>query len=268
MLDNQEEIKNQLQKSAEFGNLPAILRFILSSLGGVPVVGGVFGATAGAWSEAEQKQLNNLLTIWMQLQVDEIKEIGTTLAEVMMRIDKQDEDVKKRIESPEYLKLVKKAFRDWSAAGSEEKRKLIRNLLTNASAKTQICSDDVISMFLEWVERYNEGHFGIIREIYKKSGITRQEMWQNLNGREVREDSAEADLFRLLIHELSVGRVIRQHREVDYAGNFQRDRTRRPRGSAMTSAFDDEKEYELTELGRWFVHYTMNEVVPKIAHGM
>ena len=30
----------------------------------------------------------------------------------------------------------------------------------------------------------------------------------------------------------------------------------------MKSAFDDEKQYELTELGRWFVHYTMNELVP------
>lgn len=33
----------------------------------------------------------------------------------------------------------------------------------------------------------------------------------------------------------------------------------------MKSAFDDEKGYELTELGRWFVHYTMNELVPRIA---
>jgi hypothetical protein len=33
----------------------------------------------------------------------------------------------------------------------------------------------------------------------------------------------------------------------------------------MASAFDDEKEYELTELGKQFVHYTMTEFVPKIA---
>ena len=32
----------------------------------------------------------------------------------------------------------------------------------------------------------------------------------------------------------------------------------------MTSAFDDEKQYELTELGKQFVHYTMNEIVPRI----
>jgi hypothetical protein len=33
----------------------------------------------------------------------------------------------------------------------------------------------------------------------------------------------------------------------------------------MTSAFDDDKQYELTELGKQFVHYTMNEIVPRIA---
>ena len=37
------------------------------------------------------------------------------------------------------------------------------------------------------------------------------------------------------------------------------------RGSTLTSAFDSEKPYELTELGQWFVHYTMNEIVPRIA---
>jgi hypothetical protein len=33
----------------------------------------------------------------------------------------------------------------------------------------------------------------------------------------------------------------------------------------MKSAFDSEKEYELTELGRQFVSYAMNEMVTRIA---
>jgi hypothetical protein len=33
----------------------------------------------------------------------------------------------------------------------------------------------------------------------------------------------------------------------------------------MASAFDDDKEYELTELGRQFVFYTMNELVLRLA---
>jgi hypothetical protein len=32
----------------------------------------------------------------------------------------------------------------------------------------------------------------------------------------------------------------------------------------MMSAFDDGKRYELTELGKQFVFYTMNEIIPKL----
>jgi hypothetical protein len=32
----------------------------------------------------------------------------------------------------------------------------------------------------------------------------------------------------------------------------------------MKSAFDNDEPYELTELGKYFVHYTMDEVVPRI----
>ncbi len=35
-------------------------------------------------------------------------------------------------------------------------------------------------------------------------------------------------------------------------------------GQATESAFEDTKPYVLTELGKQFVHYTMNEVVPRI----
>jgi len=75
----------------------------------------------------------------------------------------------------------------------------------------------------------------------------------------------------LLIHDLSTGHVIRQHREVDYYGNFVKSQPKkRQPGTAsriMASAFDDDKEYELTELGKQFVHYTMNEIVPRIGGG-
>ena len=62
MSENQENINAELQNVSQAGNLPAIVRFILASLGGIPVVGGVFGAGAGAWSETEQKHFNNLFS--------------------------------------------------------------------------------------------------------------------------------------------------------------------------------------------------------------
>ena len=68
MSNNQENIENELKEVAQGGNLPTIVRFILSA------VGGVFSAGAGAWSESEQKHFNNLVASWMKLQEDEIKE--------------------------------------------------------------------------------------------------------------------------------------------------------------------------------------------------
>jgi hypothetical protein len=262
------EIKHQLDEALKAGSGPKVARFALAFLGGlVPFVGGAIGGAAGAWSDAEQDQFRRILQAWLKLQEDEIKEIGRTLIEVMARIDHQDENVRRRVESPEYLGLIKKAFRDWSGTESEKKRTMIRNLLANA-ASTALTSDDVVRLFLEWIDKYSEVHFAVIGQVYNHSGITRRQIWDRIKGTSVREDSADADLFKLIVHELSVGRVIRQHRETDYAGNFIRA-SRAPRGRnaspVLTSAFDDEKQYELTELGKQFVHYTMNEIVPRIS---
>ena len=83
-----------------------------------------------------------------------------------------------------------------------------------------------------------------------------------------RDDSPEADLYRYLIRELSTGGVICQARATTDDGRFIKQRVvkRAPRGvvSTMESAFEDTKQYVLTELGKQFVHYTMNEVVQRI----
>ena len=218
----------------------------------------------GAWSETEQEHFNSVVASWLQLQKDEIKEIGITIAEILSRIDLNDENIRKRIESPEYLGLLKKAFRDWSAAESEEKRILIRNLLTKA-AVNKICTDDVVRLFIQWIDIYSEAHFAVIRFVYKNQGCTRLEMWQGIYGNRVRDDSAEADLFKLIVHDLSTGHVMRQHRETNYAGQFIKTQRRRTTPSTtLTSAFDDDKPYELTELGTQFVRYTVEGVMPRI----
>jgi len=262
-------IEERLEESLGKGAGPKIARFALACLSGlIPFGGGAVGGASGVWSEAEQDKINKILATWLKLQEDEIKEIGKTMFEVLIRLDQNDEKVQKRIESPEYLSLVKKCFRDWSAAESEQKRQFIRNLLANAAATT-LTSDDVLRLFIDWIETYSELHFKVISSLYKNPGFTRLQVWQEIYGQSVREDSAEADLFKLIIHNLSTGHIIRQHREVDYAGNFVKERASRSRTSNShyyTSAFDDGKEYELTNLGRQFVHYTMNEIVPKIEY--
>jgi hypothetical protein len=41
-------------------------------------------------------------------------------------------------------------------------------------------------------------------------------------------------------------------------------RARQHRSPVLASAFDDDKPYVLTELGSQFVHYVLNEVVPRL----
>jgi hypothetical protein len=199
---------------------------------------------------------------------DELREKGRTIAEVIARIDMKDEETTKRIESPEYQTILKKAFRNWSSVDSESKREKVRNILSHA-ATTRLTSDDVVKLFIDWITLYSDFHFEVIGEVYRNQGVSRGQIWRALNKPTVREDSAEADLYKLLIRDLSMGGVIRQHRQTDYAGNFVKKSTPTvPKGSGqrtMVSAFDNSERYELTELGKQFVHYAMTEIVAKIS---
>ncbi len=264
-----DELRDKLEKALEAGDGPTWMRYALAAAGSIPVAGGAVAGVAGVWSEREQAKFNRILAAWLKLHEDELREIGITLAEVMARLDLTDEKIRERVESPEYLSLIKKTFRDWSASESEEKRRLIRNLLANAAASS-LTTDDVIRLFIEWIDKFSELHFKVVREIHKQEHITRYQIWQELSGVNAREDSAEADLFKLIFHDLSTGHVIRQHRPVDAHGNFIPQSRKKPvRGSTtqFVSAFDDTKPYVLTDLGRQFIHYTMNEIVPKITAG-
>ena len=172
------------------------------------------------------------------------------------------------MQSEEYLGLVRKGFRAWDQADTAEKRQLIQNLLTNAGG-TPLTADDVVRLFIQWIDFYHEAHFAVIRAVHRLPQCTRADMWDHIHGSPVREDSAEADLFKLLVRDLSTGGVIRQHRATTSDGDFvKKAPVRQPKGlgsRVMKSAFDDKDEYELTELGRQFVHYTMNELVPRMA---
>ena len=199
---------------------------------------------------------------------DELKEKEQTILEIMARLDIHDEKISKRIESKEYQSLLKKTFREWSGAESETKRQFIRNILANAAATT-VTSDDVIRLFIDWLKQYSEMHFQVIGAIYNSDGISRGEVWTKIGKGDVREDSADADLYRLLFRDLSTGGIIRQHRETTYDGRFLKRPSQRGKGSSsgeMTSAFDTEQGYELTELGKQFVHYAMTDLPLKIEY--
>ena len=221
------------------------------------------------WSETEQSTLNKVSAALLKQQEKQICEMAKTIEEVMARVDQNDQKTQERLQSPEYLSHLQKVIRHWSSIDSENKRRCIRNLLSNA-AGTNICGDDVIQTFIDWIEKYSDAHFKVISEVYQSPGSTRSDIWHKIHGTQARDDSAEADYFKNLISDLSMGRVIRQVRETDQIGRFRKANTvgRRQVNSSpyMISPFDDKKPYILTELGKQFVHYTMNEIVPKVTH--
>lgn len=243
------------------------IRGALSVAGATPFVGGIFSAAADAWSEKEQEHVNQILEQWLQHFEQELREKGQTVLEVMARLDMHEEQIRDRVGSHEFQSLVKKAFQNWSRIDTDYKRIKVRNLLSNAAA-TDVVSDDVVRLFLDWIDTYSDFHFQVMGVVANNAPIGRGEIWYQLGRPHVREDSADADLYKLLIRDLTIGGVIRQYRETDAYGNFVKKSTkgqRRSTGSStMKSAFDDEEKYVLTDLGRQFIHYAMTEIPPKI----
>jgi hypothetical protein len=269
-----ESIKAEIELSSPSRRQRIFEAIALAALGSIPWVGGVIAAAsaaAGKYRDGEAVvEKEGLLREWLQQHQDKLQKLRATLEEIITRVEGFGGDVEKRITSEEYLTLVRKTFRQWDTADTEEKRRLLVQLITNA-AGTRVAEDDIVRLFLDWLDTYHEAHFAVIREIYKNEGPTRYDIWTAVYGAAVpRDDSAQADLYKMLIRDLSTGGVIRQTRDSDGMGRFMKQR-RAPRrggsGNTMESAFEDSKTYVLTELGSQLVHYTMTEIVKQIGAG-
>jgi hypothetical protein len=243
------------------------VRFLVAALGSIPWIGGFIAASASLAAEREQQGINDLQHVWLQEHKEKIAELRNTLNDIFYRLDNFGDQIQQRLESPEYLALVRKTFRSWDEADTQEKKQMLKRLIMNAGA-IQLCDDDLIRLFLHWVELYHETHFVVVRAIYRSHRITRGQLWNVIRGKpKPREDSYEADLFKYLIRDLSTGGVIRQERQTDSHGNFVKKESpthRQTAGSPMKSAFDDTEFYVLTDLGAKFVHYVMEDVAPQL----
>jgi len=262
-------IREELAKTSASNRRRLMEKFTLAALGSIPWVGGFISAAASMKTDERAIKKDNLQTQWLEEHSKKIEKLGSALADVTARFESLGEKIDERIQSDDYLSLVRHAFAAWDRAETDEKRRYVGNLVTNA-AGSRICSDDVVRLFIDWLDLYHEVHFSVIREIYQNPGATRYDIWAAIHGEVPREDSAEADLFKLMIRDLSTGGVIRQTRETTADGAFLRRRPTQRKGPAptiMESAFEDTKPYVLTELGKQFVHYTMNEVVARLEEG-
>jgi hypothetical protein len=263
----EQAIRDSLERLRDSPKARAFKKLVMAALGSIPWVGGLIQAAAEFHDEEKgQVRINELYREWLEEHTERLNQLHTTLLELIQRLNQFGDDIADRVASELYLALVRQAFAAWDKAATEEKRDLLRKLLANA-AGSKLCPDDLVRLFIEWIDKYHEAHFKVIRAIYNNPGVTRADIWQLIHGPFPREDSAEADLFKLLIHDLSLGHVIRQARATTEDGQF----FKKPRGGRritasplMKTAFDDSDPYVLTQLGGWFVSYTMNELVPRL----
>ncbi|WP_447769868.1 hypothetical protein [Aeromonas veronii] len=263
-----EKIRDELNQLSPTLKKRALEKFGLAALGSIPWIGGFISAAANIKTEEGTLKTDALQTRWLEEHENKIDKLYSALLEISQRFEQLNNAIDDRIQDESYLDLVRKSFRAWDTADTDEKRMYICNLITNA-AGTRICSDDVVRLFIDWLNLYHEAHFAVIKQIYSLPGISRYEIWSNLYGETPREDSAEADLYKLLIRDLSTGGVIRQARDTNEDGQFLKARRPAPRTNSSTktleTAFEQTKPYVLTELGKQFVHYTMNNVVTRLS---
>ena len=269
LADKAEQIRNEIGVVTPSARKRYFEKFLLAALGSIPWVGGFISTMATLKTEAGDLRADDLRTQWLKEHEAKLRRLGATLTEISERFESLGDQIDERIQSEDYLKIVRRAFRTWDQADTEEKRKYTANLVVNAGG-TRVCSDDVVRLFIDWLNLYHEAHFSVIREIYHNRGVSRYDIWMQIYGEVPREDSAEADLYRMLIRDLSIGGVIRQERGTTMDGQFLRKNPRRVKGHApttMESALEDSKPYELTALGKQFVHYTMTDTVGRLESG-
>ena len=65
--------------------------------------------------------INDLQQVWLQGRKGKIAELRDALADIFNRLDNFGEQIQERIESLEYLALVRKTFRSWDEADRQEK---------------------------------------------------------------------------------------------------------------------------------------------------
>jgi hypothetical protein len=237
--------------------------FILAALGSIPWVGGFIGAAATYMAELHENKGDTLHAQWLEEHARKIALLVRTLQDIERHFETLEGQVDERIQSERYLGLVRRAFRVWDRADSDEKRAYVANLVSNA-ASSRLCSDDVLQRFIEWLDRYDEVHFAVIRELHNTPGTTRFLLWDAIRGALPAEDSAEAELFRLQIHDLEQGGVM----AIAASQRAQRLPARIPRRHGTVvgeSAFEERQPYELTWLGKQFVHYTMTHAVARLS---
>jgi hypothetical protein len=148
-----EKIRDELNQLSPTLKKRALEKFGLAALGSIPWIGGFVSAAENIKTEEGTHKIDALQTRWLEEHENKLDKLYAALLEISQRFEQLNDAIDDRIQNESYLDLVRKSFRAWDTADTDEKRMYICNLITNA-AGTRVCSDDVVRLFIDWLVKF------------------------------------------------------------------------------------------------------------------
>src|ERR1700676_2994102 len=74
-------------------------RFVMAALGGLPWIGGLIAAVASLSAENDQQKTSDLQKMWLEEHKRKAQILGSTLDDILIRLDNFGPEVQERIES-------------------------------------------------------------------------------------------------------------------------------------------------------------------------
>jgi hypothetical protein len=108
-LENQ--LHEQLESLEPTTRQRVIRKLIMAALGSIPWVGGFLTAAQAFKEEKGQIQTDSLQRQWLEEHRSKMENLARDLSEIVSRLEVLGDEIQSRIESEQYLTLVRKAFR-------------------------------------------------------------------------------------------------------------------------------------------------------------
>lgn len=106
-----DKIKNELAASFQSKRKRIFSKIFGAALGSIPWVGGFLSAMADFKSDESQVKNNQLYEQWLSEHTNKMRLLGEVLVDIAKRLDDFSDDINERLESEEYLQIVRKSFR-------------------------------------------------------------------------------------------------------------------------------------------------------------
>src|SRR5512147_1533379 len=106
-------IQAELEASTKSRKRRIAHKFLMAAIGSIPWVGGFLAAAASITTDESSAKAEGLRTQWLEEHQGKLENLQDTLEQVQERFDNIGPGIDERIQSPEYLSLVRQAFRTW-----------------------------------------------------------------------------------------------------------------------------------------------------------